>query len=94
MVAGRDDDGHLGEIVVEGYEVVIEYFFDMGARLLNVEYVAADQQGVGMIGAAPALQLAEEIVVLVLAGVVLVHHLSQMEVGGVDKPHGVRTEGC
>ena len=72
VVPGGDDHCHLWEGVMEGDKVLVEAAFGGGTGLLDIENVATHQQCVGLIATTPLFELAEEMVVLVLAGVVLI----------------------
>ena len=76
MVAGGDDDVHVGQGLLEIDELLVEEAFRRRRRLLDVEHVAAHEEGVGAFFLAPALQLLEEMQVLVAPVVVLVKDLA------------------
>ena len=88
VVACSDDDCHCRVAVVEADEVVVEGVAGGGGRLGDVEDVATHQQGIRLVLGAPLVQLLEEMLVLIVAVVVLVHHLSEVKVGSMEELHG------
>ena len=87
MVAGSDDDVHVGHLFLELYELLVEQFFRGRRRLLDVEHIAAHKQDIGLFFLAPSRQLVEEMEVLVAAIVVLVEDLTYVQVGSVQYFH-------
>ena len=87
MVACHDDDMHVGACGVEVHEVVGECLLDRSRRLLDVEDVATDEKGIGMLLEAPGFELTEEMLVFVDAVVVLINDLPEMQIGGMQDFH-------
>ena len=75
MIASHDNYSHVGEGIMERNKILVETAFSVGTGLLDVENVATYQQCIRAIDATPFFQLVEEMVMLVFAGVVLIHHL-------------------
>ena len=72
---------------METSDAVVEKGLRGGARLLDVEYVAAYKYGVGIVFRAPLVELLEKVFVFVDTVVILVQHLSKVQVGGVKYSH-------
>ena len=83
MVAGSDDDVHVGHLFLEFYELLIKQFLRGRRRLLDVEHIAAHKQDIGLFFLAPSRQLFEEMEMFVAPFVVLVEDLTYVQVGSV-----------
>lgn len=87
VVAGSDNNSHGGEGAMETSDAVVEKGLGGSARLLDVEDVAAYKKGVWIVFRAPLVKLLEKIFVFVNTVVILVQHLSKVQVGGVKYSH-------
>ena len=73
-----------GAGAVEIDKVVRKCLLHGGRGVLDVKDIAADEENIGMLRLAPALQLTEEVGMLIAAVVVLIEYLTQMQVGCVQ----------
>ena len=87
MVARRHHNVHIGTAVTDGDESPDEKLLDGGAGLLDVEYIAAHNERVGLVLSAPFCQLPEKALVLVGTAVILVERLPDVQVGGMEELH-------
>lgn len=68
-------------------EIVIEHLLRGGRGLLNVEYIATQQQGVGLMLHAPTRKLLKEMLMFVSTIIILIDDLPKMEVGSMEYLH-------